>query len=288
MKPTRKRELTAFLMDRFEISTRRACRLVQLARSVQYYRSHRDPQVALRMRLRELGEARPRFGYRRLHVMLQREGWRINRKRVYRLYRLEELNLRQHKRRRKYVSVQRGVLPPPARCNDHWSMDFVADQLMDGRRFRILTLVDQFNRGCPALEADFSLTGRRVASTLERLAQTRGIPQVITVDHGSEFISKALDVWCYEHGVKLDFIRPGKPVENAFIESFNGRLRDECLNVNEFLSLNDARVKLEAWRRDYNECRPHGSLGQLTPSEYARTGQQPGLPKLGFSSSDRS
>jgi putative transposase len=273
-------------MERFDISTRRACRLVGLHRSVHYYRSHKDPQVALRMRLRELAEARPRFGYLRLHVLLEREGWQINRKRVYRLYKLEGLNLRQRPRRRKRIAVQRGYVPPPTHCNEHWSMDFVADQLMDGRRFRILTLVDQFNRACPVLEADFSLTGQRVATTLQRLANTRGIPQVITVDHGSEFISKALDLWCYEHSVKLDFIRPGKPVENAYIESFNGRLRDECLNVNEFLSLNDARVKLEAWRRDYNEQRPHGALGKLTPSEYIRTGQKSGLPKLEFSSSD--
>lgn len=155
-----------------------------------------------------------------------------------------------------------------------------------GRRFRILTLVDQFNRACPVLEADLSLTGQRAATTLERLAKTCGIPQVITVDHGSEFISKALDLWCHEHSVKLDFILRGKPVENAYIESFNGRLRDEFLNVNEFLSLNDARAKQETWRRDYNEQRPHGALGDLTPREYTRTDQKSGLPKLEFSSSN--
>ncbi len=273
-------------MDRYDISTRRACRLVGLHRFLHYYRSCKDPQVALRMRLRELAQARPRFGYRRLHVRLQREGWAINRKRIDRLYKLEGLNLRPRLRRRKYMAIQRGQLPPPARCNEHWSMDFVADPLRDGRRFRILTLVDPFNRACPVRDADFSLTGQRVALTLAQLANTRGIPEVITVDHGSEFISKALDLWCYEHGVKLDFIRPGKPVENAYIESFNGRLRDECLNVNEFLSLNDARAKLEAWRQDYNEHRPHGALGNLTPSEYLQIGQKPGLPELEFSSSD--
>lgn len=157
---------------------------------------------------------------------------------------------------------------------------------MDGRRFPILTMMDQFNRACPVLEADFSIAGQRVALTLAQLAETQDIPEVMTVDHGSEFVSEALDLWCYEHGVKLNFIRPGKPVENAYIESFNGRLSDECLNVNEFLSLNDAWAKLEVWPQDYNEHRPHGALGNLTPSEYLQTSQKSGRPELEFSSSD--
>lgn len=221
------------------------------------------------MRLRDLAQARPRFGYRRLHVLLRREGWRVNKKRVHRLYREEGLTVRTL-RRRKRASHLRVIAPPPQGANEQWSMDFVADMFLDGRRFRALTVVDHFTRECPIIEADATLTGTKVVAALDRVAKRSGYPKRIRVDNGSEFASKALDAWAYEHDVKLDFIRPGKPVENAVIESFNGRFRDECLNAHVFLSLHDARRKIEAWRVDYNEQRPHGSLGQLTPAEFAQ------------------
>lgn len=228
------------------------------------------------MRLRELAQTRPRFGYLRLQVMLRREGWIVNRKRVHRLYREEGLNVRLT-HRRKRVSHLRVVPPTPNQMNERWSMDFVADTLLDGRRFRALTVVDNWSRYSPLIEADFTLTGSKVVTALERVAKQHGYPKMITVDNGSEFTSKALDAWAHEHGVKLDFIRPGKPVENAVIESFNGRFRDECLNTHVFVSLHDARQKIEAWRIDYNEHRPQGSLGDLTPQEFVEQAVQIGL-----------
>lgn len=193
----------------------------------------------------------------------------MNHKRVHRLYREEGLLVRT-KRRKKLASGQRVTPERPTSVNQQWSMDFVADQLVDGRRIRALTLVDKFSRECPHIEVDFSLGANRVIEVLEHLAGTRGLPESITVDNGSEFISKALDNWTYLRGVKLHFIRPGKPVENAYIESFNGRLREECLNTNLFQSLDDARNKIERWRIEYNHWRPHSSLGNLTPREFAR------------------
>lgn len=193
----------------------------------------------------------------------------MNKKRVYRLYTLEGLQVRT-KRRQKTASHARVRLPAPQRVNEAWSMDFVADQLENGRRFRILTIVDQYSRECVALVVDFSLTGVKVAEVLERLKHERGLPKWITVDNGSEFISKALDAWAFRNGVQLQFIRPGKPVENAFVESFNGRLRDEFLNVEVFGCLEEVRAKSEGWRFDYNTVRPHGSIDGKTPSEFAR------------------
>jgi putative transposase len=200
--------------------------------------------------------------------MLRREGWRVNKKRVYRIYTEEMLQVRT-KQRKKRVSQPRVQMPVPVGVNERWSMDFIHDALADGRKFRVLTVVDQFSRECPVLGADSSLTGKKVVEYMERLREVRGLPKAITVDNGSEFTSKALDGWAYQNGVHLDYIRPGKPVENAFIESFNGRLRDECLNVNMFFSLEDASSKLEAWRQDYNNFRPHTSTDGMTPVEYA-------------------
>jgi putative transposase len=191
----------------------------------------------------------------------------INHKKVERIYREEGLSLR--KRKRKKIAAQtRLILPPAQRSNERWSMDFVADSLVTGRRFRALTIVDDFSRECPAIEVDTSLGGARVVQVLERLAELRGLPEMITVDNGPEFTSRALDEWAYRRGLKLNYIRPGKPIENAYVESFNGRLRDECLNENWFLSLKHAREIIETWRKDYNEARPHGSLEGLTPQEY--------------------
>ena len=260
----------------FSIGVRRACGLLRLNRASWYYRHHGRDDTAIRMRLRELAQARPRFGYLRLYVMLRREGWVVNKKRVYRIYREEGLMVRLT-RRRKRASHLRVVPPQPKRLNERWSMDFVTDTLLDGRRFRALTVVDNYSRHSQIIEPDFTLTGTKVVAALERVAKRSGYPKMITVDNGSEFASKALDAWADAHEVKLDFIRPGKPVENAVIESFNGRFRDECLNAQVFISLHDARQKIEAWRIDYNEHRPHGSLGNLTPREFAEQAAQTGL-----------
>jgi putative transposase len=200
--------------------------------------------------------------------MLKREGLVINHKRTERIYGEEGLSLRR-KRRRKGAAGLRVTMPSPERPNQRWSMDFVTDSIVTGRRFRALAIVDDYSRECPAIEVDTSLGGARVVSVLERLSQTRGLPEVITTDNGPEFAGKALDEWAYRRGVRLNFIRPGKPIENAYAESFNGRFRDECLNTNWFMNLKHARDVIEDWRRDYNEVRPHSSLKDRTPKEYA-------------------
>ena len=256
------------------MSILRACALAQFSRAAWYRRSTAKDQTALRLRIKELAHARPRFGYNRIWVLLRREGWRVNRKRVRRLYRLEGLQVRMRVRRRKHMALHRGPAPVPGGPQERWSMDFVHDQLADGRPFRVLTVVDQWSRQSPVLEPALAIGGRDVAAVLDRTIGSACPPRSITVDHGTEFMSRALEDWAYQHGVQLDFIRPGKPVENAHIESFNGRLRDECLNVQQFASLADAKAKIEAWRIDYNEHRPHGSLGHLTPTEYASQRQK--------------
>ena len=200
--------------------------------------------------------------------MLKREGLVVNHKRTERIYREEGLVLRR-KRRRKGAAGARVIIPAPEQPNQKWSMDFVTDSTVTGRRFRALTIVDDYSRECPSIEVDTSLGGARVVGVLERLAEIRGLPEVITVDNGPEFAGKALDEWAYRRGIKLNFIRPGKPVENAFAESFNGRLRDECLNTNWFMSIKHAREVIESWRQDYNEVRPHSSLNGKSPKEYA-------------------
>jgi putative transposase len=249
------------------LSVRKACLLVDLSRTVYGYRSRRTDDLVLRQRLRELASQRKRFGSPRLHILLKREGLVINHKRTERLYREEGLALRK-KRRRKGAAGVRVVMAAPVRPNQHWSMDFVTDSLVTGRRFRALAIVDDYSRECPAIEVDTSLGGRRVVGVLERLGELRGLPEVITVDNGPEFAGRALDEWAYRKGIKLSFIRPGKPIENAFVESFNGRLRDECLNTNWFLSLKHARDIIEDWRKDYNTVRPHSALGGLAPEEF--------------------
>jgi len=243
--------------------------LAHFSRAGWYKRSTATDQSALRLRITELAHARPRFGYNRIWVLLRREGWPVNKKRVRRLYRLEGLQVRMRVRRRKHMALHRGPAPVPGGPQERWSMDFIHDQLADGRQFRVLTVVDQWSRQSPVLEPALGIRGRDVAAVLDRTIGSGPPPRSITVDHGTEFMSRALEDWAYQRGVQLDFIRPGKPVENAHIESFNGRLRDECLNVHQFVSLADARAKIEAWRIDYNQHRPHGSLGHLTPMEYA-------------------
>lgn len=253
--------------ERFGMSERRGCRLIGIGRSSYRYEARWQDPPRLRERLKSLAEQRRRFGYRRLYVLLRREGFTVNHKRVYRLYRQEGLSLRL-RRRKKLASGLRAPRPTPERPNQRWSMDFVNDFTAEGRRLKILTVVDDFTRYCAGIEVDTSIPGARVAQVLEQLAQEHGLPEIIVTDNGPEFTGKVLDSWAYKHKVKLDFIRPGKPVENAFIESFNGRFRDERLNEHWFLDLQDAREKVEVWRIDYNASRPHSSLGNLSPEEF--------------------
>jgi putative transposase len=250
------------------VKVQRACRLAQFSRTSWYRRSTAKDQGPLRLRIRELAQQRPRFGFNRIWVLLRREGWKVNLKRVRRLYRLDGLQIRMRVRRRKHIALHRGPAPAPTGPTERWSMDFVHDALADGRPFRVLTVVDQWSRQSPILEVASSMSGQSVGAALERAIAEDAAPRSITVDHGTEFMSRALEDWAFARGVQLDFIRPEKPVENAFIEAFNGRLRDECLNVHRFTSLDDAKAKIEAWRVDSNQRRPHSSLGHLTPNEF--------------------
>jgi putative transposase len=253
----------------YEMSERHACRLLGLGRSTHRYRARKGRDAALRMRLKELAARRMRFGYRRLTAMLLREGMPTNHKRVYRLYREEGLAMRTRQRRR--IRWSGAVVKPAAsQPNQRWSMDFVTDCVSTGKVIRMLTIVDDCTRECPAIEVDTSLGGLRVRRVLDRIARERGLPEAIVLDNGPEFRGRALAAWSQERGVRLEFIQPGKPVQNAYVESFNGRLRDECLNANWFTSLTDARRKVETWRLDYNQQRPHSSLGYLPPAEFAR------------------
>jgi putative transposase len=253
----------------YKVSQRRACSTMVFARSVVRYESRADPQTALRMRLRELAMARVGYGYRRLHVLLWREGWRVNHKRVYRLYRDEGLGMRKRTPRRRKACIKRELRPQAAEKNECWSMDFMSDELFDGRRIRLLTLVDNHTRESLAIHVAQRIRGMEVVEVLERVSKEHGRPRTIRVDNGPEFISKDLDLWAYWNHVQLDFSRPGKPTDNAYIESFNARFRLECLNEHWFMSLEDAREKAEDWRRDYNQNRPHSSLGNVPPEEYA-------------------
>jgi len=253
----------------YQMSERHACRLLGLGRSSHRYRARKERDAALRMRLKELAARRMRFGYRRLTAMLLREGVPANHKRVYRLYREEGLAMRIRQRRRIRWSGE-VVKPAASHPNERWSMDFVSDCMSSGKVIRMLTIVDDCTRECPVIEVDTSLGGLRVRRVLDRIASERGLPGAIVLDNGPEFRGRALAAWSEERGVRLEFIQPGKPTQNAYIESFNGRLRDECLNANWFTSLSDARRKVETWRLDYNQQRPHSSLDYLPPAEFAR------------------
>ena len=251
------------------LSERRACRLVKIHRSVARYKPRREAPTELLTRLRELASERRRYGYRRLAVLLRREGFVVNHKKVYRLYRDEGLAVRRRKRK-KLAGAERVKPSLPESRNQCWSMDFVQDSLADGRRIRVLTLVDNYSRECLALEVGTSLPGARVVRVLEQVSRIRGKPKTIVVDNGPEFAGKALDAWAYENGVGLHFIAPGKPVQNAYIESFNGKFRDECLNEHWFSSIDEVGAIVEAWRQDYNTVRPHSSLGYRTPDQAVR------------------
>lgn len=270
MKPVKQREVMRYLVGRYHVSARRACRVLATTRSSVYYRSRKDPLTALRQRMRDVAQTRVRFGYRRLRVLLQREGWMVGKERFYRLYTEEGLALRRKRPWRHVTAVHREQRRPATTRNDIWSMDFVADELADGRKFRALTVLDLYTRQCLDIAVGRGLTGQDVAATLERLRFDRGLPQRIYCDNGTEFVSAAMDLWAYTNGVILDFSRRGKPTDNAAIESFNGRFREECLNVHWFHSLEDATTKIERWRQDYNENHPHRALKGLSPDEYAR------------------
>ena len=267
MKPAQQRAVVQFFRVGYQVSERRACQVVGIARSSYRYRSQAGDQLPLRRRLRELAAVRVRYGYRRLHVLLRREGWPINHKRVYRLYREEGLMIRT-KHRKKRVSLPRVTPPPAIRPNERWSMDFLADTLVHGRPFTVCTVVDNVSRVSPGIKVDFSIKGSDVVAFLDQLKATVGLPERLAVDNGPEFISKALDAWAYQNTVALEFSRLGKPTDNAFVESFNGHFREECLDQHWFGSLAEAQEVIEAWRIEYNEERPHRALNQQTPTAF--------------------
>ena len=266
--PGQRRAVITHAQETAALSERRACRFLGVHRSLVRYCSCRPPEAELRGRLKELAERHPSWGSPRLTWLLRREGRVVNHKKVERLYREEGLTVR--RRHRKRVARPRIEMPTPRRADEQWSMDFMRDQLAGGRVFRLLTVVDHFTRESPVIEVDLSLPGARVAQVLDRVGGHRGLPRSIRLDNGPEFTGRALDEWAHRRGVKLEFIRPGKPVENAFIESFNGRIRQECLNQHWFLDLDDARRTIEAWRISYNTNRPHSGIGGRTPAEFAR------------------
>jgi putative transposase len=268
--PAARREAAVYLRSAHDMTERRACRVIGADRASVRYRATRPDDVALRERLKALAQERRRFGYRRLHVLLRREGLIVNKKRLRRIYREEKLMVRRRGGRKRAMGTRRPIDAPRA-PNQRWSLDFVSDQLTDSRRFRVLTVVDDHTRECLALVADTSLSGPRVARELDVLVHRRGRPATIVSDNGTELTSNAILAWADKHTVGWHYIAPGKPQQNGFIESFNGRLRDELLNETLFQSLPQARAVLETWRQDYNEARPHSALGWMTPASYART-----------------
>jgi putative transposase len=272
--PAACREACAHLQAVFGVSERRACHIIGVDRASVRYRSRRSPDDVLRQRLRQLAHERRRFGYRRLHVLLRREGHVVNRKRIYRLYKAERLMVRRRGGRKRALGMRAPIALPLA-ANERWSVDFVHDQMVDGRRFRIFAVVDDCTRECLALVADTSIPGLRVARELDRIIATRGKPAAIVSDNGTELTSNVMLRWADDHRVAWHYIAPGKPSQNAFIESFNGRLRDELLNETLFRSLPHVRAVLEAWRGDYNTERPHSRLGWLTPEAFAARQQAP-------------
>ena len=253
-------------------SQRRACGLVGIAPKTYRYQPQRGHDGDIRKRMREIAGERRRFGYRRIGLMLEREGIHLNHKKLYRIYKEERLTVRKRGGRKRAVGTRRPMLIP-AEPNQRWSLDFVSDTLSDGRRFRILAVIDDCSRECLALLVDTSISGARVSRQLDQIIELRGKPHMIVSDNGTEFTSNVMFKWCQDRGVSWHFIAPGKPMQNGFVESFNGRLRDECLNEHLFEGLNHAKLIINTWRSDYNHERPHTSLGGLTPTEYANTDQ---------------
>lgn len=267
--------MAVWLVDNYRVSARRACRCVRLSKSMYYYRHHPREDTLLKMRITEIAHTRVRYGFARIFVLLRREGFADNHKRVYRIYRACGLNLRTKRPRRNRMALHRlGRLGTQA-INQVWSMDFVQDALFNGERFRVLTIVDNCSKICHGLLVGKSLKGADVVAELSKACLIEGcFPQRIQCDNGSEFISKEVDMWAYQNKVTLDFSRPGKPTDNPYVESFNGKFRDECLSVNWFLSLEDAREKTENYRWEYNHFRPHSSLDDLTPKEFVNLQSQ--------------
>ena len=280
---TARREAVEWLRQTRSTSLRRACRVVGLSTATWRYQPRRSAANArLLEQLHARAAERSRFGYRRLHVLIARDGTAVNHKRVYRLYRQAGLQVRR-RRRKRLTRGERVPLPTPSRRGERWSMDFTLDTLADGRAFRTLNIVDDYTRECLAIEVDRSLPGLRVTRVLERLRATHGLPQSIVLDNGPEFAGRTLEAWAYAAKVTLCFIRPGKPIENAYVESFNGKFRDECLNEHWFVSLADAQGQIEGWRIDYNTVRPHSALDDLTPQQFAESkagARRPGPARL--------
>jgi putative transposase len=262
----------------WKVSIRRACRVLVVDTSAYHYKSRRRGQADLEKRIKEIAETRMRYGYRRVHVVLRREGWMVNIKRTYRLYTGLGLQLRSKTPKRRVKAKLREDRSPASQPNQTWAMDFVHDQLAMGKKIRVLTVVDIFSKFSPVIDPRFSYRAEDVVMTLERLCGEVGYPKTIRVDQGSEFVSRDLDLWAYTNGVVLDFSRPGKPTDNAFIEAFNSKFRSECLNAHWFMSLDDARAKMEDWRRDYNEERPHSSIGNKAPIELVNRSAALGPP----------
>jgi putative transposase len=277
--PAARRETVVHLRAAYEVSERRACSALGADRTSVRYRSRRPDDAAVRARLRELASVRRRFGYRRLHILLTREGIAMNHKKLRRLYREERLQVRRRGGRKRAVGT-RAPMTIPQGPNQRWSVDFLSDALTDGRRFRIFAVVDDFTRECLALIADTSLPGLRVVRELEAIVAVRGRPAMIVSDNGTELTSLAMLRWSQERRIEWHYIAPGKPTQNAFVESFNGRLRDEFLNETLFVSLGHAREALASWKDDYNTVRPHSGLGNLTPAAYA-DGSAPGTQRDG-------
>jgi len=263
VRPTQRREVVSYLQSAYSMSQRQACRLVSLSRKATNYQPVRKRDGPLIERLKSLGEQYPRYGYLVLHALLKGEGLVVNHKRTYRLY--SELGMQVRTKRRKKLVRPRIPMIVPTRANERWSLDFVHDQLADGRRIRILNVVDDCSRTCVGQIVDTSISGQRLANYLDQLLETRGKPRAIVMDNGPELTSKAMFFWSQHTGVKLNFIQPGKPTQNAFVESFNARLRDGCLNQHWFQSLNEARQIIEQWRYHYNHERPHSSLDYQPP-----------------------
>jgi putative transposase len=257
------------MVARFGLSQRRVCRVVALDRNTLRYQSRRSDDQGLRARMREIAETKRRYGCPRIYVRLRREGWRVNHKKVERIYREEGLLLRR-RARKKATAVPRVALPTPTQPGLCYAMDFVHDRLATGRRFKCFTMTDPYSKEVPVIEVDGSIGGERVCRILDRVFVRRPMPEVLMLDNGPEFAGNALDAWADQHRVTLHFIQPGKPVQNAFIESFNGKFRDECLNEHWFLTLQEAQVVIEAWRREYNEERTHSTIGDVTPMEFIK------------------
>jgi putative transposase len=268
--PAAKREAVAHLRSVLEMSERRACTIVAADRKMIRYRSRRPPDIELRARLRDLANQRRRFGYRRLFILLRDQGEPSGINRIYRLYREEGLTVRKRRARRRAVGTRTPILVE-AKVNARWSLDFVHDQFALGRRFRILNIVDDVTRECLAAIPDTSISGKRVARELTALIGRRGKPRMIVSDNGTEFTSNAILGWTKDHAIEWHYIAPGKPMQNGYIESFNGRMRDELLNESLFIDLDQARQLIDAWATDYNTARPHSSLGYKTPTAYADT-----------------